>query len=279
MLATWTDLMSCLDLRLLPSPPRDPTSAPLDGSACVFEGSNQRLPHQRLFGGQLLGQFVRAASLIRPDKSVKSLHVLFVREGKSDVPLHYTVEPEHDGRSFATLTMTARQRGRTIATCMASLHSAEDGREHQSARAAVPMPGPQSRVHLDLLPWETRSVTDLDDPAAQPAEYELWMRTPGAGNVLGPALIAYATDLNVVGTALRPLDGFDHRGNGTAFTSAPTSHTVWFHRPFDTEDWLLLRHFGTVIAHGRCFGRGDVLTADGALVASFAQEALLRFHQ
>ncbi|MGO9732363.1 acyl-CoA thioesterase [Mycobacterium sp.] len=73
------------------------------------------------------------------------------------------------------------------------------------------------------------------------------------------------------------LEGFNHSGNGTLFTSAVTSHTVWFHRPLRTDRWLLLRQHSPVLAHGRCFGRGDVLTEDGTLVASYAQEALLRF--
>ncbi|MFQ6228830.1 hypothetical protein [Nocardia sp. NPDC002869] len=99
------------------------------------------------------------------------------------------------------------------------------------------------------------------------------VRTPEVGPELAPGRVAYATDLNVIGTVLRQLDGFEHSGNGTGFTS----DTLWFHRPFRSDDWLLLRHHGTVLAHGRAYGRGDVLTTDGTLVASFAQEALLRF--
>jgi len=73
------------------------------------------------------------------------------------------------------------------------------------------------------------------------------------------------------------MDGVDQRGNGTAFTSAVTSHTIWFHRPFRTDGWLLLRQHSPLLAHGRSFGRGDMLAEDGTLVASYAQEALLRF--
>ncbi|MGH3559698.1 MAG: hypothetical protein ACRDTK_19750 [Mycobacterium sp.] len=72
-------------------------------------------------------------------------------------------------------------------------------------------------------------------------------------------------------------DGFNQRGDGTVFTSAVTSHTLWFHRPFRTDRWLLLRQHSPVLAHGRRFGRGDVLSEDGSLVACYAQEALLRF--
>jgi acyl-CoA thioesterase-2 len=103
------------------------------------------------------------------------------------------------------------------------------------------------------------------------------MRTPAVAQELAPALAAYATDLTLIGTALRPMEGVGQRGNGTAFTSAVTSHTIWFHRAFRTDGWLLLRQHSPLLAHGRSFGRGDVLAEDGALVASYAQEALLRF--
>jgi acyl-CoA thioesterase-2 len=103
------------------------------------------------------------------------------------------------------------------------------------------------------------------------------MRTPPVDGEIAPALAAYATDLTLIGTALRPLEAFNHSGNGTLFTSAVTSHTVWFHQSFRTDQWLLLRQHSPVLAHGRCFGRGDVLNEDGTLVASYAQEALLRF--
>ena len=103
------------------------------------------------------------------------------------------------------------------------------------------------------------------------------MRTPPVDEALAPALTAYATDLTLIGTVLRPFEGFSHRGNGTQFTSAVTSHTVWFHQRFRTDQWLLLRQHSPVLAHGRCFGRGDVLAQDGTLVASYAQEALVRF--
>jgi acyl-CoA thioesterase-2 len=93
---------------------------------------------------------------------------------------------------------------------------------------------------------------------------------------LAAALAAYATDLTLIGTALRPLDGLSQLGNGTHFTSAVTSHTIWFHRPFTTDQWLLLRQHSPLLANGRSFGRGDILTHDGILVASYGQESLLR---
>lgn len=278
----WTDLLACMDLRLRPTAPQtdDDTEAPApdpQATLSVFEGPNQQLEYHRLFGGQLLAQFLRAAVFACPDKTVKSIHVIFAREGKSDAPVYYVVQPQHRGRSFATLTIVARQKGDVIATALLSMTAFEEGRENQEIGAVPPVPGPGHTVDIGLIPWETRSLTDLGDKAAGPAEYDLWMRTPEVGAELAPGLVSYATDLNVIGTVLRPIEGFDHSGNGTEFTSATTSHTLWFHRPFRSDDWLLLRHAGLVMAHGRAYGRGDVLATDGTLVASFAQEALLRF--
>jgi acyl-CoA thioesterase-2 len=256
----WTDLLACLDLRG-------------DGP---FEGANQQLHYHRLFGGQLLAQTVRAACLTCPDKSVKSLHAVFAKEGKDDRPVHYEVTRHHEGRSFASLSVVARQGADVIASASVSMHAAEEGREHQTVAKPPPLPGAEHRVEIGLLPWEVRTTADLDDRAAAAPEFELWMRTPPVDPALAPAVAAYATDLTLIGTALRALDGVSQRDAGTAFTSAVTAHTVWFHRPLRTDEWLLLRQQSPILAHGRCFGRGDILGESGTLLASYAQEALLR---
>lgn len=258
----WKDLLACLELR--------PTDA-------GYEGDNLPLDYHRLFGGQLLAQFVRAARLACPDKDVKSLHTLFPRAGRADEPVAYEVRRVHEGGTFATLTITARQQKGVLATASVSLHKAEDGLDHQTTAEVPAVPEEAQRTSLDLLPWETRSSVDLDSRDAGPPEYELWMRTPEVDPELAPALAAYATDLTLIGTALRAVEGVCQADAGAAFTSAVTSHTVWFHRPVRTDDWLLLRQQGPILAHGRSFGRGDVLSGDGALVASYAQEALVRF--
>ena len=178
---------------------------------------------------------------------------------------------------FASLTITAQQPHAVLASSSVSLHADEDGPENQDCQAVSALLDETHRVELDLIPWETRSADDLSALTTGPPRFEVWMRTPPVDGELAPALAAYATDLTLIGTALRPFEGFSHRGNGTQFTSAVTSHTVWFHQPFRTDRWLLLRQHSPVLAHGRCFGRGDVLTEDGTLVASYAQEALLRF--
>ncbi len=267
----WTDLLGCLQLRAQNG------ERPGTQDVSEFVGANQQLDYHRLFGGQLLGQFIRAASLTCPDKAIKSLHAVFAKEGRADDPVRYQVTRQHEGRSFATLTMTARQTRGVLATSSVCMHIAEDGPAHQSTEAVPALLDEKHRAGLDLIPWETRCADDLNASAAGPPRLEVWMRTPAVDGDLAPALTAYATDLTLIGTALRPLEGFNQRGNGTLFTSAVTSHTIWFHRPFRTDRWLLLRQHSPVLAHGRSFGRGDVLTEDGSLVASYAQEALLRF--
>ena len=260
----WSDLLACLEL------------SPVESEGLRLEGRNQDLTYHRLFGGQVLAQLVRASAAAVPGKAVKSLHALFPRAGRSDEPVRYEVQTHHDGGTFATLGVVARQSHGAIAAATVSLHAAEDGPCFSDAFDPAHLPGPEHAIELDLLPWETRSVSSLDTPDVGPASYELWMRTPAVSPDLAPALLAYATDLTLIGTALRPVPGVSQRDAGTAFTSAVTSHTVWFHQPARTDDWLLLRQHSPILAQGRCFGRGDVLTAGGALVASYAQEALLR---
>jgi acyl-CoA thioesterase-2 len=242
-----------------------------------FEGRNQQLEYHRVFGGQLLGQFIRIAAMTCPDKAVKSQHAMFAREGRADEPIRYQATRHHEGRSFATVSITARQSRGVVATSSICMHAQETGPERQSVDDIPAVLGSEHQVPLDLIPWETRAAVDLNTTATGPPAFEFWMRTPAVDPELAPALAAYATDLTLIGTALRPVDGVDQRGNGTAFTSAVTSHTIWFHRPFRTDGWLLLRQHSPLLAHGRSFGRGDMLSEDGTLVASYAQEALLRF--
>ena len=266
----WSDLVDCLDLSATSS---------ADETEAGFEGRNLQLSYHRVFGGQLLGQFVRAATAAVEDKSIKSIHTIFVREGRSEEPIRYRVRRHHEGRSFATVSVTAEQERGVIATASVSLHAEEQGPEQQAVAPVPALPSAEYAAEWDLLPWETRASVDLNDPAAAPPEFEFWMRTPAVDPALAPALAAYATDLTLIGTALLPLEGYEQRGNGTVFLSAVTSHTLWFHRTVRTDDWLLLRQHSPLLAHARAFGRGDILTADGSLVASYTQEAMVRLPQ
>lgn len=264
----WTDLLACIDI----GPPQS-----TDGVTTVYEGRNQQLEYHRVFGGQILAQFLQISKLTCPDKVVKSQHAVFTREGTADEPIRYEATLHHSGRSFAAASIVARQSRGVIATSSVSMHTVEGGPEHQAIEDVPLLLGPEHEISLDLIPWETRAAVDLNATTTGPPDFEFWMRTPAVDDALAPALAAYATDLTLIGTALRPIEGAGQRGNGTTFTSAVTSHTVSFHRPFRTDGWLLLRQHSPLLAHGRCFGRGDIITEDGVLVASYSQEALLRF--
>jgi acyl-CoA thioesterase-2 len=264
----WIDLLACLDI--------GPSSSG-DGACTRFEGRNQQLEYRRVFGGQILGQFLRIASQTCPDKVVKSQHAVFAKEGRTDEPISYQATLHHEGRSFATITVIATQAHGVIATASISMHAVEGGREHQQVDAVLAVLGPEHEITLSLIPWQVRTDVDLSAATAGPPQFEMWMRTPAVGPELAPSLTAYATDLTLIGTALRPIEGISEKDTMTLFTSAVTSHTMWFHRPFRTDDWLLLRQHSPLLAGGRSFGRGDVLTPDGQLVASYSQEALVRF--
>ncbi len=140
-----------------------------------------------MFGGQLLGQCVRAAAVGVPDKSVKSLHTVFAREGRTDEPIRYRLHRHHAGRSFATGSLVAEQSRGVMATASVSLHAEEEG-PHRQTLAAPAVLSAEHNVKWDLLPWETRAAGDLDDLGTAAPEFEFWMRTPEVDPAL-PAVI------------------------------------------------------------------------------------------
>jgi acyl-CoA thioesterase-2 len=143
---------------------------------------------------------------------------------------------------------------------------------------------------IEMIPWEIRVITDADlsSPEVHPAQFQFWMKTPslsslgtlsqeaGDSDWTHQALLAHATDLTIIGTTLLPVEGLSQADTGTKFHSAVTSHTLWFHQSFRVDDWLLVDQVAPVLDGSRGFGRGDVWTADGRLVASFAQESMVR---
>jgi acyl-CoA thioesterase-2 len=267
----------------------------------VLEGQNLDIGYHRIFGGQILGQLVVAASGAVPDKTVKSLHVLFPREGDADRPLHFRVTPHHVGRTFASLQVVVVQEPdeRIVALATVSMHAADDGLVHAATPPSVGGPDDATEQQLDLIPWEVRVVDDVDlaDRAVGPPRFDWWMRAPEAAGiptgtadaprvvpagtagavagVLDQALLAHATDLTVIGTALRPVDGLSQADSTVRIATAVTSHTLWFHRPFTITDWLQIHQDAPVLSGGRAFGRGDVFSG-ADLVASFAQESMIR---
>jgi acyl-CoA thioesterase-2 len=245
----------------------------------VVEGQNLDIGYHRVFGGQLLAQLVVAAADASSGKSVKSLHVLFSREGDTAQPVRYVVDKVQEGRTFGTTVVRASQGEKVIASAQLSMHVDEGGLHRSEPPPAVSPPAAAAVVDLGMVPWETRLVGDVDlaDRAAGPPRLDWWMRTPplDVDRRVHQALLAHATDLTLIGTALRPFEGVSQADSTVTLHTAVTSHTIWFHQPFRVDDWLLLTQHSPVVARGRSFGRGDVYAGD-ELVASFAQEAMIR---
>jgi acyl-CoA thioesterase-2 len=260
------DLVACLSL--VEVAPGEVEGAPLD------------LGYPRVFGGQILAQVLVAAARASPERSVKSLHVLFPREGDPSTPMRYRVERLQDGRTFGTTQVVGSQDGRVIAAAVVSMHTDEPGLHRSDAPPSVGSPEDAVVTDLGMVPWETRLVggADLTDRSASAPRLDWWMRTPAVADGdrhLHQALLAHATDLTLIGTALRPFEGLSQSDSTVTLHTAVTSHTLWFHQPFRIDEWLLVTQHSPVVANGRSFGRGDVY-ADDELVASFAQEAMVR---
>ena len=259
------DLIACLSLTEV-----------ADG---VVEGENLDIGYHRVFGGQILAQVLAAAAHASPEKSVKSLHILFPREGDTSKPMRYQVTKLQDGRTFGATGILATQDGKVIADALLSMHVDERGLHRSDAPPKVDPPEAATAVDLGMVPWETRLIggVDLADHVAGPARLDWWLRTPPVDAPLAvhQALLAHATDLTLIGTALRPFEGISQADSTISLHTAVTSHTLWFHQPFRVDDWLLLTQHSPVVANGRSFGRGDVFAVD-ELVASFAQEAMVR---
>jgi acyl-CoA thioesterase II len=245
-----------------------------------FEGDNYKLDYHRVFGGQILAQAITALATVADGMTLKSLTQVFSREGSAAEPMTYGVDERHRGRTFATYSIAAQQGERTVGSGLATLHRPDEGYERQDPAPQAGSPADAREEHNDLVPWEVRVVggKDLGSRDARPATYAFWMRAQtGEGDQwLQQALLAHATDLTVIGTGLLPVDGLSQADTGTRIHTAVTSHTLWFHQPFALDDWVLVDQHSPILTAGRCFGRGDVWTRDGRLVASFAQEALVR---
>jgi acyl-CoA thioesterase len=232
-----------------------------------------------VFGGQLLAQAVVAASRSVEGKQLKSLHTVFARSARPGEPLQFEVDPMHAGRAFASTTVTIRQGGRLCTRSIALLHAPDD----DLVRHAAPRPGagaPEDWAPLPAGgPWDLRIAGDVDlaDPSAGPAELNVWARFPGApaDPVTGQALLAYASDGFLIGTAMRPHEGLSQADAHVRVSTTVLSQTIAFHEPVDASQWLLLAHRSPYAGRGRSYGRADVWAGD-ALVAGYVQENMIR---
>lgn len=268
------DLLASLDLRRL------------DGDR--YEGSNYPLAYRRIFGGQVLAQGIRCLHECGTGKQVKSITQYFPREGDVTESITYHVDKTHEGRTFATSAVRAQQGERTIGVMTASLHTPEPGLERTQAAPEVVPPGWATAVDNPILPWDVRVVDggDLGDPTPREPRYRFWMRVPDLADVadveqqwVHQALLAHASEPTIIGTALLPLAGISQADAQVKFTSAVTTHSIWFHAAVRMDDWVLVDQQSPTMGGSRVFGRADVWTRDGRLVASVAQESMVRMHQ
>jgi acyl-CoA thioesterase-2 len=265
----------------------------------LFRGRNRDIGSGRVFGGQVLAQGLAAAGQTVEGRAAHSLHGYFMLPGDLDTPVLYQVDRIRDGKSFTTRRVLAIQQGREIFSMLCSFHVAEDGIGHGAPMPEVPPPEELPR-ELDLvramaerIPEPLRAVYTQDRPLdfrpvdpvnpfapdrREPLKH-VWFRAEGAmpdHPILHQAVLAYASDYGLLGTALLP--------HGLSFLrrdvqAASLDHAVWLHRPFRVDDWLLYTTDSPAAAGARGFTRGSIFTRDGALVASTAQEGLLRLRR
>ncbi len=264
----------------------------------IYRGQNRDTGSGRIFGGQVLAQALVAArrTIDEADRTAHSLHAYFILEGDLDIPVVYFVDRLRDGRSFTTRRVTAIQHGRAIFTLSASFHRTEDGVSHRADMPGVPPPEELRseldifREHADRFPAHLRSILTQDRPlefrpvepvsfldrAPQPPRRRIWIRSPGAlpaNPVYHQAALAYASDYGLLSTALQP---HGRTVRDADIMAASLDHSLWFHRPFRVDDWLLYTLDSPVTHGARGFAVGTFYTRGGRLVASAAQEGLLR---
>jgi acyl-CoA thioesterase-2 len=237
----------------------------------------------RVYGGQLLAQLIAAATPAAPGKSVKSVHAAFPREARPDNPVYLDLEAVHEGRSVGLLHATAWQdrMGEPVVTATASilLDEADDGFDYQEDWPPDGRPEQATPTSFPLVPGEARLASDtgLHDDRALAAEFSFWIRCPGIdGDVSSRALVAYVSDWPLIGTLLKAVPGVSERDAHLSLETAVLTHSVWFHQPFDASGWLRLNVQGRRLTGGRGYGTGEVYSPAGELVASFAQESVIR---
>jgi len=245
-----------------------------------FRAGNVDTGHSIVFGGQLMAQSIVAASIGHEGKSVKTLHIVFARPAAPDKPVEVAVDSVHSGRSLASSTVTISQGERICTTSMVLLSADEQDIIRHADRPATASDPDQIQGN-DEGGWQIRVVggVDISDPdAVGPPELDVWSRFVGVPDdrVIGQALLAYATDGFLIGTAMRPHAGVGQALAHKTLSTGVLSHTITFHEPFSAAEWLLLSQHSPYAGGGRSYGRADVFRRDGQLVASFVQDNMIR---
>jgi acyl-CoA thioesterase-2 len=262
----------------------------------LFRGRSPQVGWQRVFGGQVIGQALVAATRTVDGRPPHSLHAYFLLAGDPKVPIIYEVDRIRDGKSFTTRRVVAIQHGQAIFSMSVSFHVDEAGLDHQMAMPEVPKPDSlpsdeeiKERI-LPQLPDPVRRYYERERPIElRPVEFgryigqkpehgrfNVWIRTTGRlpdDPAIHRCVLAYASDLTLLDTALlsQQRSVFDRN-----IMAASLDHALWFHRPFRADEWLLYTQDSPNLHGARGFARGLIFAADGTLVASVAQEGLLR---
>ncbi|MFC3713559.1 acyl-CoA thioesterase II [Sphingoaurantiacus capsulatus] len=263
----------------------------------LFRGPKTDEPWRRVYGGQVIGQaLVAAARTVEGERPAHSLHAYFIRPGDPAIPIVYEVSRDRDGQSFTTRRVVAIQHGRPIFNMAASFQVDEGGVSHQFDMPDVPGPeGLMSELELRQRdghkipekfrshwlrerPIEIRPIAprDMFNPGKGPPAHDAWFRVAGPigdDRALHQCMLAYASDMTLLDTCLLP---HDISWLNPKLQSASLDHAIWFHEPFRADEWLLYVQDSPKAAGARGFNRGSIYTRDGRLVASVAQEGLIR---
>ena len=260
----------------------------------LFRGRQPGSQRLRVYGGQVAAQaLIAAARTVDPAYAVHSLHSYYLLPGDYQWPIVYDVERIRDGRSFLTRRVVARQHGRPIYYQTVSFHREEQGWEHQDVMPSVAPPDRgidllnlmRARGNADAhalgrewaaleLRYLGNSGTGLAPDPAHPAQARLWIRVAGRLSddpLEHLATFTYASDVSLLGASLAA-----HDADPTTTQMASLDHTIWFHRPFRTDEWWLYDQWSPSAGGARGLALGRVFRADGALVATVAQEGLIR---
>lgn len=264
----------------------------------IFVGESQHQPHGRTFGGQVLAQGLMAAGQTvadtMPGRLPHSLHAYFMRPGDASQPIRFSVERMRDGRSFSTRRVHAMQKGQPILAMTASFQDPAGGLDHQEAMPEVPRPEDLTSLadafagidhptvdHIRRRAIEHRHVEGhLMVPGGQRQSHQsVWMRpvreVPN-DPLLKAAILAYASDYTLLESTLREhgISWSDKR-----LRPASLDHAMWFHREAEANQWLLYTQESPSAQGGRGLGVGRIFTEDGVLIATVAQEGMLRIKE
>ncbi|ONH32648.1 acyl-CoA thioesterase II [Pseudofrankia asymbiotica] len=232
-----------------------------------------------VFGGQILAQAIVAALVGQDGKSVKTIHTVFARGGVPDKPMEIDVDRMHGGRTFSSSTVTFSQDGKVRSRSMVLLSAEEpDLIRHADTPTPALSPAPIDKAVRRLQSVIVGDV-DLNTPdLVGPPDLDVWSRWADAPGdpATSQALIAFASESFLIGTAMRPHEGVGQSLGHVTLSTGVISHTVTFHQPCDAGSWLLSRLHSSYAGGGRAYGHGDVFTEDGRLIASLVQDSMIR---